>query len=394
MVDKDQIEQWLKDGTVTKEQAQKMLADASKYTKEQRSNKFIVAISTIGATLLGIGVLLFVASNWEAIPDFIKVLILCGSTGGSFYLGYMFKYEKQNYIMVGAALIFLAALLFGATVFLIAQIYHINANNHTLILIWLLGVVPLVYILKSPPITVLTSFLFFLWLGFFVFKNEGEFFAAPVFYLIAGVLLFAIGGLHYFSEKLKEVARTYRIVSIQVGMLCLFLLSFRFFSGVYEYYGDKLYNIRAGLQISPDFIAWLTFFAVLAIIFSVINLFFNPPKTDTALLEGSISLGLLGIALIFFFYPPATTNIYVLLFNLILAGIVFALLYVGYQREDIKLINIGMAYLAILVIVRYFDFFWGLLPRSIFFMVGGLILILGGIALETKRRELKEKFAA
>jgi len=82
----------------------------------------------------------------------------------------------------------------------------------------------------------------------------------------------------------------------------------------------------------------------------------------------------------------------VLLFNLILALLILTLLFIGYQREDMRLVNIGMAYLSILVIVRYFDFFWELLPRSIFFTVGGLILILGSIALERKRRQLKQKF--
>ena len=69
-----------------------------------------------------------------------------------------------------------------------------------------------------------------------------------------------------------------------------------------------------------------------------------------------------------------------------------ALLFVGYQREDMQIVNTGMFWLSVLIIVRYFDFFWGLLPRSLFFMVGGLVLVLGGIGLEKKRRQLKIKF--
>ena len=59
-----------------------------------------------------------------------------------------------------------------------------------------------------------------------------------------------------------------------------------------------------------------------------------------------------------------------------------------------QIVNTGMFWLSALILVRYFDFFWDLLPRSLFFMVGGLILVLGGIALEKKRRQLKTKFAA
>lgn len=392
MADEKQIEQWLKEGTITKKQAQKMLVDVSQSQKERSSNKLIIALSTIGAILLGIGVILFIASNWQGMPNVVKLLLSLGSAFGAYYLGYIFSYQKQNLPKVGASLLFLGALLFGATIFLIAQSYNINANSHTLILIWLLGILPLVYAFRLLPITGLSSLLFYIWIALFVFRNmsfgkaSGDFFSLPVLYLISGILLFGVGGLHYLSDDLKSVARTYRIAGIRVVMLALFLLTFRFFSG---HYND--FNIRAGVEISSQFTAGLVIFAILAIIFTIINLFFNPPKSDTSILEGSISLGLLAVALTFFFYP-ASTNIYVLLFNLILAGIILILLFVGYHREDMKLVNIGISSFVFLIIVRYFDFFWSLLSRSTFFMVGGFILVLGGVALERKRRQLKEKF--
>jgi len=44
--------------------------------------------------------------------------------------------------------------------------------------------------------------------------------------------------------------------------------------------------------------------------------------------------------------------------------------------------------------VKYFDWFWSLLPRSLFFIVGGLVLVLGGIALEKKRRQIKQELVS
>ena len=393
-MDEKQIEQWLKDGIITKEQAQKMLADTSQYKKEQSSNKLIVAISTIGTILLGIGVILFIASNWMRFSNIFKVVILLGATFGSYYVGYICRYQKQNLPKAGASLIFLGALLFGATVFLVAQMYHINANSHTLMLIWLIGIVPLVYTLKTTPIAALATFLFYIWAALFVFRNFsfqeacGDFFYLPVLYLVVGVLAFGIGALHYLSDDLKAVARTYRISGIKIGMLALFLLTFRFFSGHYDNF-----NIRAGAMPSRQFITGLIIFSILALIFIIIDRILNPSKSKTSILECYISLGLVTVALVFFFFP-STTNIYPLLFNLILAGIIFTLIFIGYQREDIRLVNIGMSYLVVLVVVRYFDFFWDLLPRAMFFMIGGAILIIGGIAIEKKRRELKKQFGA
>jgi uncharacterized membrane protein len=394
MMDDKIIDKWLKEGVISDEQARKMRADLSESAKEQSSNKLIIALSTIGAVLLGIGAILFVASNWEKLPNLIKVLLLLGFTLGIYYLGYVFRYQKQNLPKVGSSLIFLGALLFGATVFLIAQMYHTNANSHLLLLVWLIGILPLVYALKTVPIAALSSLLFYIWMALFVFRNFtfdaacGDFFYLPVLYFIAGILLFGIGGLHYRSEGLKPIARTYRIGGIQVAMLALLLLTFRFFSGNYD--GS---NFRSHMVVSEQFSNGLMIFALLAALSAGINLLLKPSKSDTEKLEGFLSFGLLAIALIFYVYP-AGNNIYVVLFNLILAGIVFLLMWVGYRREDIRLVNISMSYLSLLIVIRYFDFCWNLLPRAMFFMVGGVILISGGIFLEKKRRELKKQFSS
>ncbi|MFH2027789.1 MAG: DUF2157 domain-containing protein [Nanoarchaeota archaeon] len=390
MVDEKQIKQWLKDKTITSTQAKKMLDDSSRYNKEYSSNRWIVTISTIGAILLGIGAILFISSNWGAIPNLIKVLILVGSTFCAYYLGYLFKYQNKNLPKVGASLFFLGALLFGASIFLIAQMYNINANNHTLVLVWLICILPLVYAFLSVPIAALSCLLFYVWIGLFVFRNIsfgqgiGDFFVLPVLYLVSGILVFGAGALHYASERLKDIARIYRIAGIKITMISLFLLTFNLFSG-------KIGRLGMNLEISNQLTIGFVIFSILAIIMAVINLFFNISKQKTNSLENSIGLGIVGLALIFFFFP-ATNNIYVVIFNLIFLGVIFTLLFVGYNNEDIKLVNIGVFWLAALIVVRYFDFFWDLLPRSLFFMVGGLILVLGGIALEKKRRQLKTQF--
>ena len=156
-MDRDLINKWLKEKVINASQAKRMLSDVESSRKERNSNKFIVSISTIGAILLGIGAILFIASNWQELSQIAKTLILVGSTGLAYYLGYLLKYQKQNLPKVGASLLFLGALLFGATVILISQIYNLNANNHMLVLIWLIGILPLVYALGSAPIAGLAA---------------------------------------------------------------------------------------------------------------------------------------------------------------------------------------------------------------------------------------------
>jgi len=393
MINEKQIQEWLKSGTITQKQAQKILADVNQKSKEESSNKFIVAISTIGSILLGIGAILFVASNWREISDVIKILLLLGSTFGSYYLGYLFKYDKKNLPKVGALLLFLGALLFGASIFLIAQMYNVNTNAHSLILIWLIGIMPLIYAFKSEPIAALFSILFFVWIGLFIFRNsffdESTVFLLPIIYLSAGMLLFAMGGLHHFKPQLFKIARIFRIAGIEIAMLSFFLLTFKLFSGYIDNYWFR--NFRMLGDISPQLMYGIILFSTLSILGLIVNLFFSPHKSKINIFENSVALGLLGFTLLFFFFP-IETNIYTVIYNLLFAGLVIFLIFVGYKKNDIKIVNIGIFWLSALVLARYFDFFWDLIDRSLFFIAGGLILVLGGIAMERKRRQLKEDF--
>ena len=382
-MDKRLINNWLEEKIINQEQAKRMLADIEHHGKEKSSDKFIITISTIGAIFLGIGAIFFIASNWEELSNIVKTLILVASTALAYGVGYYFKYQKQNLPKVGASLLFLGALLFGATIILVSQIYNLNANNHILVLIWIIGILPLVYALKSVPIAGLASLLFYLWVGlFFTFEVLGRF--SVVLFIAASIMLFAIGGLHYLSNQFKQIARTYRIVSLQVLMVSLFLLTFDGFSKVSSNFISEWFN-RTPYQI----LVGVVMFSIILIIVTITNWFLNKSESLSNY-EGPISIGLIGLILIFFFYP-SETSIYVLIFNLLFTGLTLLFLYLGYNREEIKLVNLGIFWLAVFLVAKYFDWFWNLLEKSVFFIAGGLILVIGGIVLEKNRRLIKAK---
>lgn len=53
-----------------------------------------------------------------------------------------------------------------------------------------------------------------------------------------------------------------------------------------------------------------------------------------------------------------------------------------------RFVNAGVAFLALGLITRYCDTFWPVLPQSIFFMTGGLVLLSVAGGLEILRRRL------
>ena len=393
MIDEQLINKWLKERVINKSQAKRMLYDVSTHKKERSSNKFILTISTIGSILLGIGAILFIASNWREISNLMKVIMLLGSTIGAYYFGYLLKYQKQNLPKVGISLMFLGALLFGATIILVSQIYNLNANNHVLVLIWLIGVLPLVYALNSMAMGGLASLLFFIWIGlFFNQENTWWFFSilgkyTPFVFFISSIMLFAIGGMHYTSEKLNDIARIYRIAGLKVMLISMLFLTFNWISQESGRVAHDFFVVR-GEFIGP----WMIVFSAIAIAILIKNWFFDKSENVSSI-EGPVGIGLIILVLISFFFP-SSTNVYVIIFNLVMFGLTILLVYAGYQREDMKLVNMGVFWIAVFIVMKYFDWFYELLPRSLFFLAGGIILLVGGIVLEKKRKNIKEQFTS
>lgn len=379
MFDQDLIQKWLDEGTINYAQAEKMRADIEEYKTEHRSKKQIIAFSTIGAILIGIGAILFVSSNWEKIGDTVKILLLAGSTVGIHYTGYHLKYENQKYPKLGSSLLFLSALIFGASLFLIAQIYNINANNSTLVLIWLLGVFPLIYGYRSTEVAGLCSLLFYLWIGLMYSERNGfnELINILDLYLISGIAIYFTGTLHELLAKVKHAAPTFKFMGLQAVLIALFIYTF----GPLESKGEEIISaIYAFLGI--------LFLAVL--LSKSLRSRLTGFQTDMSM--AAISFLMAGITLIAT-NSPVPEEAYMGFFNLVFLGLLVLLLYAGYSTEDIGIINTAMFWFIPLIFARYFDFFWDFLPRSFFFILGGLALLTLSVVLERKRRELKAQFA-
>ena len=396
------ISKWLKTKLINKTQSTKMLEDIAKEKKESSSSKLITIVSTIGAILLGASALLFISANWADMSSIMKSAILIGSTFAAYIVGYYLKYEKENLPRLGSALLFLGGLLFGATVFLEAQIYNINADAHILLLIWLIGLLPLAYATKFTPLAFISAVVFYFWLFFFVGEtghiyNLPSSFFAP-FFLLISMLLFSIGGLHYLRPGYENFAKTYRYIGINVGIIALFFLTFQEFSTQID---NSNFHASIGLAVV----------ALPTILISIANLFFNPQKTKTFEIEGGVVLLISLLILVNYLFPGFTapdytdymnyitakgepwTIIYTILYNLAATAVISTLIYIGNKRHNLRLVDMGMLYLTIFVILKYSDWFWNRLEKSLFFFIGGILLIAISIFLERKRSELKIDFS-
>nr|MDQ2704899.1 DUF2157 domain-containing protein [Pseudomonadota bacterium] len=108
-------------------------------------------LAIMAALLLGAAILVFVASNWEAIPRLGRVgalfaIIFAGYVGGA-----ALKLNGHAAIAEGVWLI--AAAAFGGAIALIGQMYHLSGDETQAVLTWCAGTAIAAAALRSGPLT-------------------------------------------------------------------------------------------------------------------------------------------------------------------------------------------------------------------------------------------------
>jgi len=387
----ERVENWVKSGIITEDQSLKIRKDIEESRKDSDSNRLVLVISGIGALLLLAGMITFLTLNWDDYSIFLKVGIFVFATLLSFSIGYFFKYVSKNYVIVGTSLIFLGSLLFGGTMLQLSQYYNESSDYHIVILIWLLGVLPVVYLFESTWTARLSSILFGFWF-FLYFENVlsssfyyGEsLFAFINFYLLVCLFVMLFGYLNYFT-KYYDIGRIFRIDGLIYSLISLFIL------GIFdnEEFTSSL-MMEASNQVAISFLVLF----LLNLIISVVVMIKNPLNSETIKFEIFPVILINFISLISFFTQfESKVVILAYLYNILFASVGFLLLYIGYSRGDNKVFNLGITCTIIYILNRYFTWFFEIFDGTLFFILGGIILILLGIVVEKVRKNFKEKNA-
>jgi uncharacterized membrane protein len=356
--------------------------------------RLIVILVTLGAILAGVGIILFVSANWQAIPRVGKEILLIALVVVTYFSGYWLKYEK-GFPRAGAALLFVGAMVFGATLFLIGQQYHMPVDDPRLLTWWFVGVIPVAYFTRSRAILTL-AILAALWgLGYktshwldSVNNNEYAFFA---FYLALGVILYGIGSVHSRFARLKLYTPRYQVFGLILIFGVVYVLSFH---GLYSKpaLGDWSYA-----ELPSAFTVTFHVVAALSLICAIWGVIVDVKRKQISGRLTSDSAGIIVFVVLSYitlFLPFTSPAVYTTIFNIVLFGGVGGLIFLGYFRGVGYLVNIALVFFGLAVIGRYFDVAWDLLPRSVFFIVGGLLLLGVGLLLERLRRKTLEKMRA
>ena len=95
----------------------------------------------LAAILVGLGVLLLIGYNWEEMPPPLKVTAIFGALIGTHATAFGLRY-RLGWRRVSEVVFFMGCLFYGAAIWLLAQIFHIESSNYDAIWWWAIGVLP------------------------------------------------------------------------------------------------------------------------------------------------------------------------------------------------------------------------------------------------------------
>jgi uncharacterized membrane protein len=184
-----EIERWKADGLVSPDQADQLRKryDQPPAPAADAVPWGLLVFATAGAIVIGLGVILLFAYNWDEIPKFGKLALVFGAIIGAHAGGLRLLAREGWQPKLGEALAALGTMFYGAGIWLVAQIYNIDEHYPNGFLFWALGALGMAWAIRSTANGLLAVILLAIW-G----CTESLDFHAPEFWsvlLVAGGLL-------------------------------------------------------------------------------------------------------------------------------------------------------------------------------------------------------------
>ena len=162
----DELSLWRRDAIVSEQQAQRIadLYEGAGELAERGRSRAVFVLMAAAATLVGLAAMLLIGYNWQDLSRWNKlgiVLITLALTHG---FGFFLRY-RRNSPALSEHVFFLGCLFYGAGIWLVAQVFHINAHYPDGIWWWAVGVLPFALALETRLLHALLVGLLALWAG-------------------------------------------------------------------------------------------------------------------------------------------------------------------------------------------------------------------------------------
>jgi uncharacterized membrane protein len=212
--------------------------------------------------------------------------------------------------------------------------------------------------------------------------------------VFAGIAALLLGRAYAASEEGRYLSPIYFLIGFFDIFVPLYLMTFG--TLVKEIHAG--FGSREGLTIVVSGLALFTLIS-----FFAAGLLAVREKQNAGgripyqvFIESAVVAGIAIVAVAFFIFKSFLMqqtffdhSLIAILFNIVLGIVLIEMIAVGYTRDIGNLVGLGFLGVVVLLATRYFDMFWGLMSRSQFFMIGGLLLLFVAWAWERMRKGLQ-----
>ena len=378
---------WRDEGLISPEQADALERRQAANAVLDRSERAAKALGILGGAAVGAGVILFFAANWSEIPRTLRVAVLLAGLALFYGAGFYLLDVRRAYRNIGHAFAFVAAILFGASIFLVGQMYHVQAHDPFGFLVWSAGALATALFFGSKPAAGLFVLTFEAWLIHELIDYDDAFQAArfiPFVLALYGLALYAVGTAGGAWLERLALAGAMRVVGFSIAGFMLFVLSFRYVHGAF---GD---------DATPDGVPRaIVIGSAAAALAGVAVLSLRRPRR-WSMLESLFVAAATALVLLATFAPEDTNRAeflgdakrYPLLFAALLVVLVTGAVLVGSLNDDVWLVNGAISLGALALLAHFLDVAWSRLPRSLVLMAVGLGALVVAAVVEWRRRLL------
>ena len=305
----------------------------------------------LGALLIGVGVISFVASNWEGMSPEARMLLIVLMTMG-FHVAAAFFSNSPS---LRLALHGVGTACLGAGIALAGEVFHLASDWNGWMLLWAIGAAIGYWLIRDWLQLLLVALLVPLWLSAeYNVRASQSYHLLPLLCFWTGLVLL------YFLSRYKPLVWLGGLGLIPMTVVLLFL-------------GDNRFGQHRHTQVE-DYWAFLFVIAILSLLgYRVFN-GWNIRGFSAIAAVALISFGA---------FEVGGWMLYFVL------GIAYAALSAwGVAEQRVELVNVGIVGFAITVLSFYKSHAMTLLDSSIGLISLGLLMLGGGFALEKLRRKL------
>ena len=377
---------WLELGLLDPETHRRLADDLA--TLEQGPGRTFAVISSFGGVLVGIGIILFVGSHWDAMAPWSRIATVILAHG--LLCGLAWLAQGGGHEGIATALWLSATLALGAGIFLIGQIFNFTLTYWQGPFIWMIGALVMAWATRSKLqvfFAVPLAILAFGWYGGgqgwfmddqweFLFGRNGIRAMLPHL----GLALACTGALLRSSRDWAFASRVLTGWGMLLVVLPMTIATAHWEAARWLFQFSGSWKYLASFALATGLIGWLLWQRRGA-----------AEPGDRLLLATWLVL----LALAAFAAGMDRDNQWLLvLFSLIVFGYAMLGAWTGTRINYRALVNVSVVLGACVVLVQYFSWTWTLMDRAGGFILSGIVLLgVAGFA-ENRRRALVRRMAA